>query len=443
MKASRDAGARFAWIALPLAACVSVREAPFDAAGRTDAVTDVLLTPGDQPQGDLGVPLDARDDAATLDVVDVQSGDLVVAEDRQEPDAGAPLDSGTLVDALDVALPTDVAPTEADAAHDALNDTTRFDAFDVSDVASPADVSDVAQAPDISLSQDVTRCDGGQSFCGGACTNLQSSPRHCGACNHDCVGGACVSARCTPYRFVTVPNATAITQLAYDGTWIYSGRYRDEGIVRVRADGTGSVETVVPATGSTLALGVHRDRVYWSWHFAMLVQGRAIAGGALSSVNFGGRVGAFAVDDESIYSVDYGTDSSSTVRRQPVNGGTETTVGIVPSRGGETIILVNGDLFVGTQFSADLYRIPQGTQPVEVFANLGVNGVEQLAYDERFIYASSARLSGIVRVNRISRQVSPVLMESRQVFGIAVTPTMLFYAVHLEGQIWAIRKPRD
>lgn len=450
MKSRRSALRALAWCALSPIACVSVREAPIDAgtqptvdvAARVDQPTDLVVTPVDQLRGDLGATLDARDDAATLDVIDVQSGDLVVAEDRQEPDAGAPLDSGMTADAPDVVLTTDVAPTDMDVAHDALDETTQFDAIAVSDLPSPDDVSDVAQAPDSSVPPDVSRCDGALSFCGGACTDLQSSPRHCGACDHDCAGGRCNAGRCEAYRFVTIPNATRITSLAYDGTWIYSGRYTDEGIVRVRADGTGGVETVVPRTGETLALQVHRDRVYWSWHYRMRVQGQPIAGGTESGVNFGGRVGAFAVDDESIYTVDYG-DTNSIVRRQPLDGGAETIVATIPSRGGEAIIRVGEDHFVGTQFSGDLYRVPGGANQVEVFASMGIPDIQQLTFDERYIYASSGGLPSVVRVHRGTRRVSSVVPESRFVSGIVVTPTMLFYAVHLRAEIWAIRKPRD
>src|SRR5690349_21776850 len=34
--------------------------------------------------------------------------------------------------------------------------------------------------------------------CGDVCAVLNADPAHCGACGHDCLGGACVGAKCQP-----------------------------------------------------------------------------------------------------------------------------------------------------------------------------------------------------------------------------------------------------
>jgi len=59
--------------------------------------------------------------------------------------------------------------------------------------------ADAADAAESSLA-----CKIGQSVCAGACVDVRTDDRHCGACGHSCLGVACNAGECTPE--VVVPD---------------------------------------------------------------------------------------------------------------------------------------------------------------------------------------------------------------------------------------------
>ncbi|MFO0608826.1 MAG: hypothetical protein U0324_37005 [Polyangiales bacterium] len=146
------------------------------------------------------------------------------------------------------------------------------------------------------------------------------------------------------------------------------------------------------------------------------------------------------------YAIGYGEAGMSTIYRVPTTGGVVTRMTTVPSSGGEAIIRSrSGDLFVGTQFSGNIWRIPMGTGTPEVFVTLPGSpvGVEQLAEDDRYLYVTSCALNQVVRFDRTTRAMA-VLVEDTSgnpcLNGLVVTDTMIYYTRHFANDIWAMRK---
>jgi hypothetical protein len=118
------------------------------------------------------------------------------AGDDASPDVGAPLPTGDAA----------VAPAADATAHVAADGSAEASVAPAVDAG--ADTG--AMTP---------TCTGTLVACGTACVDLTSSPTNCGACGHDCGGGACESSRCQPYALV--PSIEPPTTFAIDSKSIY------------------------------------------------------------------------------------------------------------------------------------------------------------------------------------------------------------------------------
>src|SRR6185503_20241180 len=78
------------------------------------------------------------------------------------------------------------------------------------------------------------------NLCGLECVNQQTDPKHCGRCNHDCLGGGCFVGACQATSVVTgAPNWFVV-----DSTYVYFRRLgvTNPVLSRVRQDGTGLID---------------------------------------------------------------------------------------------------------------------------------------------------------------------------------------------------------
>jgi hypothetical protein len=92
------------------------------------------------------------------------------------------------------------------------------------------------------------------------CGSTAVDPRNCGACGHDCLGGACLAGVCQAKTIVT---STAPLGLVADATYVYWSTWHDE-LLRAHLDGT-NVETMTTGTTTNIfsALGHDSEAIYW------------------------------------------------------------------------------------------------------------------------------------------------------------------------------------
>ncbi len=91
--------------------------------------------------------------------------------------------------------PAQTVGGDGDADTDADTDTdTDTDSDTDSDADTDGDADTDADA-DADAGADAGTCEDG-ALCGGACVDLQTDDRHCGACGAACVGGACIDGAC-------------------------------------------------------------------------------------------------------------------------------------------------------------------------------------------------------------------------------------------------------
>ncbi len=158
---------------------------------------------GDAELGDAAVTVDPTDSGPPSDV---PSFDVVspFADTGSAIDAGSPVDTGGAVDAgspVDTPATTDAGTTVVDAGSPAT-DAGTADAG----VVTPADAG----------------CSGGQTACGGACTDLLHDAHNCGACGtvctevQTCTDGACIGTCASPRMFCGTGAAMRCADLQTD-----------------------------------------------------------------------------------------------------------------------------------------------------------------------------------------------------------------------------------
>jgi hypothetical protein len=126
-----------------------------------------------------------------------------------------------------------------------------------------------------------TGCGPGQTACNGVCVDLSSSPQNCGACGHDCLGGACVSHACQPV--VLTSGQDLPTGIAVDETNVYWVNYFGGTVVTIPKGG-GAPVILAEKQDSPRAVAVDATHVYWTNLFGGSVARILKTGGAVETL---------------------------------------------------------------------------------------------------------------------------------------------------------------
>lgn len=126
---------------------------------------------------------------------------------------------------------------------------------------------------DMAIDVPLASCaDAGYTVCGNACVDLQNDGNNCGACSHDCLGGACTGGAC---QVVTLAAGQAYpVDLAIDAAYVYwtiwgstAGNFNDGEIRRCAITGCGGVPQTVTKSGSEpTSVAVDASYVYFGNH---------------------------------------------------------------------------------------------------------------------------------------------------------------------------------
>lgn len=114
----------------------------------------------------------------------------------------------------------------------------------------------------------VTTCEDGYRDCNdrpddGCEVDVRADTANCGACEHDCLGGACSESRCGPV--VMYQAATLVSGVAVDDAWVYFGQAND-GIARIAkaAPANGAVPETVVSASLPLGMAVRGAQLVYS-----------------------------------------------------------------------------------------------------------------------------------------------------------------------------------
>jgi hypothetical protein len=136
--------------------------------------------------------------------------------------------------------PDDAAPP--DAAHDAKGDHA------------------VESSAHDSMPEPIV-CGAGLTACGDACANLANDSTNCGACAHDCLGGACTSGTCQPVQVADLTSFPSPLAIAVSKTTAFFTTA--QGLIGSVPTGGGAVTMLVSGSGLPRHVAVNATNIYW------------------------------------------------------------------------------------------------------------------------------------------------------------------------------------
>jgi hypothetical protein len=261
----------------------------------------------------------------------------------------------------------------------------------------------------------------------GACGDTASDPLNCGACGHDCLGGACSSGQCQPVAiaqsqggpFMVAQFGSQVYWTNFIGSTVGSANKYDGGNTLMAASGNGAdsplgigaddagvyfansgssgtvvrcgltscqgAATLFDAGFTNTDLAVVGGNVYWLQADGDEIDRVATGGGTHQNLattdtnNFGRYLSRIATDGAFVY---WSESFNDTILRKPIGSGSATTIYTLSSGAQPSALLLdNGTLFFATLGSDN------GQGAISYGNPDGSGGAQPLAASQRFPYA--------------------------------------------------------
>jgi hypothetical protein len=206
-------------------------------------------------------------------------------------------------------------------------------------------------------------CIPGFTACPAVCADLQTDPMNCGACGHDCLGGACIAGVCQPVVLTT--GQPDLLFLAVNATNLYWTT--DPGGVVTMPIAGGVPETLASWPGPLEGIAIDATTIYFSTYVNDTIMTLPIGGGTPSTFATGlSHPLGVAVDATDLFAVDYDgiilqiplAGGPWTMIPEPVGGatgvavssttlywGSGTALNEMPLGGGMTIVVGDGQVY--------------------------------------------------------------------------------------------------
>ncbi|MBI4952604.1 MAG: hypothetical protein HY908_11270 [Myxococcales bacterium] len=293
-------------------------------------------------------------------------------------------------------------------------------------------------APPVTSSGGSSTASGGQG--GGAdcaSADLATSSQHCGACFHDCFGGACTGGVCGPVMLVSGDFTGGA--LAVAGNVAYWADELTGTIHAVGVDGSGLLElaTAVPPVG---ALAVDDTHVYFSGGTGLPVGNvgrvpRSGGGIEILAPAIQGS-GGVAVDGGFVY---FGEGATSRILRKPKGpGAVQVLASMVAGVAGGQLVATADHLFWTGRYSNTVATVGKtGTAPAVLAA--GQSGPLGLAAYGGFIYFTKFGAGGVARgATEPGLPVSTLAQNQSGPVSIAVDSDFVYWLNETSGEIVAL-----
>lgn len=277
--------------------------------------------------------------------------------------------------------------------------------------------------------------------------DLQTAADHCGACNHSCLGGACVGGQCQP--ILLAANQGSPYGIAVDEAHVYWTNLRAKTVVKIAKNGDPKTRLQVSGgEGDPRFLALDDTNVYWTeWGRGRVVTA-AKSGGAqrvlvsdqaqpweiaadathvyfgsstdgtvkrvtkdgtsLETIATGADAGAIAVDDENVYWTERQGGTAGTVRRWSKREPLGRFVVLATNQSRPSGIAVDREAIFWTTFNGGtINMLAKSAAPLSPPTELarGQYTALGIALDSDWIYFASRSGHTVSRVSRRGGQV--------------------------------------
>ena len=245
-------------------------------------------------------------------------------------------------------------------------------------------------------------------------------PLNCGACEHSCLGGDCVDARCQPITLASQQGS--LRQLLLDDTYIY---YVGPGALKRLAKSGGSPELIASYSGTGFRMTMSGSYLYWVTRDTGLVaRATKIPGSITETIATGqGDAGGIATDGTTVWWNNYPTGGQIFRKDLEATGG---GTPILPATDDLTGMRLVGGALYYLRDGAGLFRIPPGgsAPPVTIAPSVGS---WEMAIDDNTAFLVNATKDAVLRVNLSTGEVGNVAAANNP-WGIVVDATHVYYA---------------
>lgn len=310
----------------------------------------------------------------------------------------------------------------ADARLDTGPDVVALDSG-AGDAAADADVDAPGVEPDAAIDA--------ASDADASCGDVQTDPKNCGSCGHDCLGGACQAGACRPFVMASETIDDVLEAIAVSPTHVFYTDFTTGKLRRVPRTGPSTVETVY-ATSAGTSLGLD---VAWRDGFVYFADTSTVTGRILRCPDTG-CVGAPEVMLGSLdapFSVALTTDGF--VTSESTDPGRVIRCHALPCEASPEIVAasearpqrvaVNGNAVAWTRITnAEGVRLRIGTDPITTpVGSFGVFSVALTSTEVIYGLASTA-VRAIPLAGGASRDLAPATFVER----LAVAGGTVFFS---------------
>jgi hypothetical protein len=301
--------------------------------------------------------------------------------------------------------------------------------------------------------------------------DLSSDDKNCGACGHDCLGGACAGSVCQPFALAT--GESYPWALAIDGSNVYWTTLG--GAIRTVAKTGGTPTSLATGQGYPYGIAVDGANAYWANTTSGVVESCAKGGCSSTPTALAtnqGYVYGIATDGKNVYWAQY--QQNGELRKCAVGGCSDTPTTLVSATYGYQVATDGTDVFF-TQNGAKKCSV-NGCSSATTLGSVGWGGItvdgtnaywmgnndvlecakggcggsptvlgsgyaSGVAVDSTDVYWTGAG-TGTVSRCAITGCSSPTVLTSGQAYpeGIAVDATYVYFANYTSGIIARLAK---